>query len=240
MSGHSKWANIKHHKGAADAKRGALFTKLAKVITVAAREGGGGDPSFNFQLRAAIDAARAANVPKDNIERAIKRGTGEIEDGRIEEVLYEGFGPSGVAVMVQALTDNRNRTAASIKHLFTKHGGSLGGSGSVQWMFEQKGVVRFAESAMPPEDVQLALIDAGADDIALEDGEVVITTAPDALARTRVAADAAGLAVSSSQLEWMAKEQGEVAVEAKAGIEAFLETLDDDEDVNAIYTNVDL
>jgi len=237
MSGHSKWSTIKRKKGAADAKRGALFTKLAKVITIAAREGGGGDPSFNFQLRSAIDAARAANMPKDNIDRAVKRGTGELDGGRIEEVLYEGFGPAGVAVMVQALTDNRNRTGANIKHIFTKNGGSIGGSGAVQWMFENKGVVRVEGDTMPSEDAQLALIDAGVDDIVLGDGEIVFSTAADAVAKVRDAAEDAGYTVISSQLEWVAKEEVEVADDAKAKIEAMFEALDDDEDANNIYTN---
>lgn len=237
MSGHSKWSTIKHKKGAADAKRGALFTKLAKVVTIAARDGGG-DPEFNFQLRSAVDLARAANVPKDNIERAIKRGTGEIEGGVIEEVLYEGFGPGGVAVMVQALTDNRNRTGANIKHVFTKHGGNLGGSGAVQWMFEQKGIVRLEGEKEPDDEQQLALIDAGIEDIEVDDGEVVISSPGDALAKVRDAAEAAGFTVTSSDLEWVAKDTVDVNEGVKVKIEKMFEALDDDEDTNGIFSNV--
>lgn len=236
MSGHSKWSTIKHKKGAADAKRGAVFTKLAKLVTIAARDGGG-DPEFNFQLRSAMDMARAANVPKDNIDRAIKRGLGEIEGGVIEEVLYEGFGPGGVAVMVQALTDNRNRTGSNIKHIFTKHGGNLGGTGAVQWMFEQKGIVRLEGEKEPDDEQQLLLIDAGADDIEVDDGEIVISSPGDALAKVRDAADNAGFTVSSSNLEWVAKESIDADEGVMAKIEKMFEALDDDEDANGIFSN---
>lgn len=237
MSGHSKWSTIKHKKGAADAKRGALFTKLAKVITIAARDGGG-DAEFNFQLRSAIDLARAANVPKDNIERAIQRGTGEIGGGVIEEILYEGFGPGGIAVMVQALTDNRNRTASNIKHIFTKHGGHLGGSGAVQWMFEQKGIVRIEGDKEPDDAQQLLLIDAGAEDIEVSDSEIIISSPGDALAMVRDAAEGAGFTVASSDLEWVAKDTVDVDEGVKGQIEKMFDALDGDEDANGIFSNV--
>jgi YebC/PmpR family DNA-binding regulatory protein len=237
MAGHSKWANIKHHKGAADAKRSALFTKLAKNITVAAREGGG-DPVFNFKLRTSIDAAKAGNVPKDNIDRAVKRGTGEIEGARIEEVVYEGYGPGGAAIMVVALTDSRNRTSANLKHLFSKNGGNLGATGAVQWMFAQKGVVRAEGAAMPGDDTQLAFIDAGAEDISVEDDTLVIAAPKEALQAVAQAASTVGIVASSVAIEWLPKERAAAPSDAEPLV-ALLEALDDDEDVDAVFTNVD-
>jgi YebC/PmpR family DNA-binding regulatory protein len=238
MSKHSKWSKVKHYKGAADAKRAAIFTKLARVITVAAREGGG-DPGFNFKLRSAIDQALAANMPKDNIERAIKKGTGEIAAERIEEVLYEGYGPGGAAVLVEALTDNRNRTSQNLKFLFSQHGGNLGGTGAVQWMFERKGIVRGPMSSPLSEEAELALIDAGAEDISRDEGETVIACAPEALAKIREAALAAGVAVTSASFEWSAKEAAPALDgEKKEQLEGLMESLDDDEDVKALYSNV--
>jgi YebC/PmpR family DNA-binding regulatory protein len=237
MSKHSKWSKVKHYKGAADAKRAAVFTKMARVITVAAREGGG-DPGFNFKLRSAIDQALAADLPKDNIERAIKKGTGEIASDRIEEMVYEGYGPGGVAILVEALTDNRNRTSSNLKHVFSLHGGNMAGTGAVQWMFERKGVVGLAAGA-PSDDAELALIDAGADDIDVADAGVTVTGAPDAVARIRDAAEKAGLKIVSVGFEWIAKEKAApLAGETKEKLEGLLEALDEDEDVSEIYTNV--
>jgi len=236
MSKHSKWAKVKNYKGAADAKRAAVFTRLARQITVAARDGGG-DPSFNFKLRAAIDQALEANLPKDNIERAVKKGTGEIVADRIEEIVYEGYGPGGVAILLETLTDSRNRTSANVRHTFSLHGGNMGTSGSVQWMFEHKGVVRLKNK--PTEDQELALIDAGADDIAQDGEEAVVTCAPDAVAKIRDAALAAGFTIASIGFEWNAKEP--VAVndtETRAKLEELLEALDEDEDVSAVYANL--
>ena len=236
MSKHSRWSKVKHQKGPADAKRAALFTKMARVITVAAREGGG-DPSFNFKLRSAIDQALEANLPKDNIDRAIKKGTGEIASDRIEEIVYEGFGPGGTAIMVEALTDNRNRTSSNLKHAFSIGGGNMAGSGAVQWMFERKGIVRL-KSGKPGDDAELALIDAGADDIVAEDGEAAVYSAPEAVARVRDAAEKAGLTVGGIGFEWLAKEKApELDAETKEKLEGLLESLDEDEDVNALYTN---
>ncbi|MEA3249808.1 MAG: YebC/PmpR family DNA-binding transcriptional regulator [Patescibacteria group bacterium] len=238
MSGHSKWATIRHKKGAADAKRSALFTKLSKEITVAAR--GGGDPEFNFALRSAMDKALAGNMTKDKIDQAVKRGTGEIAGGVIEEVIYEGFGPGGVAVLVEALTDNRNRTSPNIKFIFSKHGGNLGASGSVQWMFERKGVVTVIGKGALTDDEQLLLIDAGANDINEVEGSIVISSAPDVLTKVRDAAEAAGLKIEEFGLEWIAKEENEVEEAVRAQIEKLFEALDDDEDVSNIYFNVSL
>jgi YebC/PmpR family DNA-binding regulatory protein len=237
MSKHSKWAKVKHYKGAADAKRAAVFTRLARVITVAAREGGG-DPNFNFKLRSAIDQALAANLPKDNVDRAVKKGTGEIASDRIEEVVYEGYGPGGVAVIIEALTDNRNRTSANIKHVFSLHGGNRAGSGAVQWMFERQGVVRLKPGKDADDEAQLALIDAGASDISKdEDGATVVACPPETLARVREAAEKLGFTVASAGFEWNAKETTAVAdPAARETLEGMFEALDEDEDVGAIYS----
>ena len=236
MSKHSRWSKVKHHKGPADAKRAAVFTKMARVITVAAREGGG-DPNFNFKLRSAIDQALEANLPKDNIDRAIKKGTGEIASDRIEEVVYEGYGPGGTAIMVEALTDNRNRTSSNLKHAFSIGGGNMAGSGAVQWMFDRKGVVRL-KGGKPGDEAELALIDAGADDIAADDAGVTVSCGPEAVTRVRDAAEKAGLAIAGIGFEWSAKEKGPALdAETKEKLEGLLESLDEDEDVNALYTN---
>lgn len=239
MSGHSKWSTIKRQKGAADAQRSALFMKLAKLVTIAAREGGG-DPEFNFKLRTAIDQAKAVNVPKDNIERAIKRGTSFVAGEKIEEVIYEGYGPGGaVAVLIEALTDNRNRTSANLKHIFAKYGGNLAASGAVQWMFVQKGVIRAESDSMPSDDVQLELIDAGAEDMSLEDGELVIAARPESLSAVNNAAKASGIDVGFAGVEWVAKDIAPVPAN-KDRIVELLEALDGDEDISALYTNIEL
>jgi YebC/PmpR family DNA-binding regulatory protein len=237
MSGHSKWSTIKHKKGAADAKRAAVFTKLAKAITVAAKDGP--DPDFNYRLRTAMDAALAANMTKDAVDRAVKRGAGGGESDQIEEVIYEGYGPGGVAVLVEALTDNRNRTSPNIKHIFGKYGGNLGGSGSVQWMFERQGVVR-CEGNDVDDETELALIDAGADDIDTEDGTLVVSGPVEKLQDLQKAAENAGLKVSGAGLEWVAKETAALDESKRSQLEKLFEALDDDEDVQAIYYNVDL
>jgi YebC/PmpR family DNA-binding regulatory protein len=236
MSKHSKWAKVKNYKGVADAKRAALFTKLARAITVAAREGGG-DPAFNFKLRSAVDAALAQNMPKDNVDRAIKKGTGEISGEAIEAVVYEGYGPGGIAILIEALTGNRNRTSQNLKHAFSVHGGNLAATGAVQWMFERRGVVRLA-GGPPGEKAEMALIEAGADDIAVEDGEAAVVCAPDALMKVKGAAETEGATVVSASFEWVAKEKAVVPDEKREQLEELLEALDDDEDVNEIYTNL--
>src|SRR5690625_1591079 len=170
MAGHSKWSNIRRKKEKVDAKRSKVFTKLARMITVAAREGGG-DPESNFRLRLAIDTARAENMPNENIERAIKRGTGELEGAAYEEFVYEGYGPGGVAVLLEVMTDNRNRTASDVRHLFSRNGGNLGESGCVNWMFEAKGVVVVYAEAEDEETLMLEAIEAGADDVSFDEGD---------------------------------------------------------------------
>src|SRR5688572_21998637 len=195
MAGHSKWASIKHKKAATDAKRGKLFTKLARAITVAAREGGG-DPAGNHTLAAAIEKARGYSMPKDNIQRAIDRGTGEGGAGAIERVVYEGYGPGGAAVLVDALTDNRNRTGAEVRNIFDKQGGSLGEPGSVAWQFEKKGVI-LVDAERFSEDDLMPAIDAGAEDVAPEDDVFKVTTAPTELAGVSAALEEAGVDVRS-------------------------------------------
>jgi YebC/PmpR family DNA-binding regulatory protein len=199
VSGHSKWSSIKHKKGAADAKRGQLFSKLSRAIIIAAREGGP-DPEGNATLAAAIQKARDNSMPKDNIERAVARGSGAGSDAdAYETVTYEGYGPNGVAVLVEAVTDNRNRTVADVRHIFGKNDGNLGGSGAVAWLFERKGVILVSGSA-DEEDVMLAAADAGADDIQLEGSSYEVTTSPDELAPVREALESAGIEVESADL----------------------------------------
>jgi len=240
MSKHSKWSKVKNYKGVVDAKRAAAFTKVARVITVAAREGGG-DPNFNFKLRTAMDQALAVNMPKDNIERAIKKGTGEGETEKIEEIVYEGYGPGGAAIVAVALTDNRNRTSSSLKHIFSVHGGNLAGAGAVSWMFQKKGLIRIEERTSLDEAVELGLIDAGAEDITAEEGGLVVTTAVESLVKVREAAEKSGLKVVYGGIEWVAKDKSTAAEgQADDKLDELLEALDDDEDVNAVYSNVNV
>jgi YebC/PmpR family DNA-binding regulatory protein len=240
MSGHSKWSSIKHRKAATDAKRGQLFTKLARAITVAAREGGG-DPEGNHTLAAAIEKARGYSMPKDNIQRAIDRGTGAGGAGEeIERVVYEGYGPGGVALLVEALTDNRNRAGAEVRHAFDKHGGSLGEPGSVAWQFEKKGVVLVSGDRYAEEDL-LPAIDAGADDVA-EDGDLLkVTAAPAALTGVRTALEGAGVEIQSAELAMEPKAVVEVGEEAEArALMRLLEALDEHDDVEAVHANFDI
>jgi YebC/PmpR family DNA-binding regulatory protein len=240
MSGHSKWASIKHKKAATDAKRGQLFTKLARAIAIAAREGGG-DPESNFTLAAAIEKAKSYSMPKDNIQRAIDRGTGAGGgDEQIERVVYEGYGPGGAAVLVDALTDNRNRTGADVRNIFDKSGGSLGEPGSVAWQFEKKGVVLVDAGRYGEEDL-LAAIDAGADDVA-EDGDVLkVTTEPASLAAVRGALEQAGVEIESSDLAMEPNAVVEIAEEAEArALVRLMEALDDLDDVESVHANFDI
>ena len=236
MSGHSKWATIKRAKGAADAKRGQLFTKLAKNISVAVQSGGGSDPSFNFKLRMAIDKAKESSMPNENIERAIKRGAGEGKEA-IVSVTYEGFGPEGVAFVIECLTDNRNRTSSALKHLLTKYSGNLGGPNSVSWLFESRGVIRIKKI---DEELELALIDAGAKDIIKEADNVVIYTAPNDLKMTKEFLEQKGIKVEYAEVEQMAKEKKMIKNEAKNQLEKLFLELDDNEDVNNYYTNAEI
>ncbi len=239
MAGHSKWANIRHKKAAQDAKRGKIFTKLAREITVAAREGGG-DPESNPRLRAAIERARKFNMPKENIERAIKRGTGEIAGETFEEVTYEGYGPGGVAIIVKCLTDNRNRTAAEVRHAFSKHGGNLGTSGCVSWMFERKGVIVVPGENYDEETVMLAAIDAGADDVVSEDGKFVVYTQPSELEAVRKGLIDAGIEIEEAKLDLIPTSTTRVEGDTALKVLKLLEALEDLDDVQEVYSNFDM
>ena len=239
MSGHSKWASIKHKKAATDARRGQLFTKLARAISVAAREGGG-DPASNFTLSAAIQKARDYSMPKDSIQRAIDRGTGAGADGEtIERVLYEGYGPSGVAVLVEALTDNRNRTSADLRHTFDKNSGSLGEPGSVAWVFEKRGVV-MVDADRYTEDDLIPAIDAGAEDVAREGDSLKVVSAAEDLAAVRRALEAAGVDIESAQLTMEPKNVVEVGETDARAVMRLMEALDDHDDVEAVHANFDI
>jgi YebC/PmpR family DNA-binding regulatory protein len=241
MSGHSKWANIKHHKGIVDAKKSIVFTKLAREITVGARQGGSGDPAFNSRLRLAIDRAKQANMPVDNIERAIKKGTGGGDDGaNLEEVTYEGYGPGGAAIMVYALTDNRNRTASEIRSAFTKGGGNLGDAGSVAWLFETKAVV-YVEGigTEKAEEMALAVIDAGADDFNTEGGGLEITGPPAALDAMQQTVQQHGVTAASASVTMIPKTVTALDTSLATQTLRLLDRLEDLDDINQVYTNAD-
>jgi YebC/PmpR family DNA-binding regulatory protein len=240
MSGHSKWSSIKHKKGAADAKRGKLFSKLSRAIIVAAREGGP-DPDGNATLATAIQKARDNSMPKDNIERAIARGSGAGADAdAYETVTYEGYGPSGVAVLVEAVTDNRNRTAADIRHIFAKNDGNLGGSGAVAWLFERKGVILVPDTE-DEDDVMLAAADAGADDVQLEGSSLQVTTPPDELAAVRIALEGAGITVDSAELTMLPRTTVGIEEESAARkLLRLMDALEENDDVQDVYSNFDI
>src|SRR6184192_172743 len=199
MSGHSKWSQIKRQKGAADVKRGVVFTKMTKEIMLAAKEGGG-DPDANFRLRLAMDRARAVNMPRDNIQRAIDRATGGGEGAALESIVYEGYAPGGVSVMIEAATDNRNRTVSEIRAAFTRNGGKLGESGSVQWLFEQKGIIEIDAGKRSPDDVSLIAIDSGAEDVETDGSLVTAYTTPSSFEKVKAALEKAGIAVASAEI----------------------------------------
>jgi YebC/PmpR family DNA-binding regulatory protein len=241
MSGHSKWSTIKHKKGAADAKRGKLFSKLARAIIVAAKEGGA-DPASNLALQNAIEKARSYSMPKDNIERAIARGSGADADAAaFESVLYEGYGPSGVAVLVEALTDNRNRTAAEVRHAFDKNDGNLGTSGTVAWLFERRGVVLVEAGGVDEDELTLAAADGGAEDVALDGSTFQVTSAPEDLAGVREAIAAAGFDVDSAELTMVPKTTVPVEDEAAAKkILRLMDALEENDDVQDVFANFDI
>ena len=239
MSGHSKWSSIKHKKGAADAKRGKLFTKLARAITVAARDGGG-SPEANPALALAVQKGRDASMPKDNIQRAIDRGTGAGADAAaIESVTYEGYGPGGAAIMVEVLTDNRNRTGAEVRHIFDRHGGSLGEPGSVAWQFENRGVI-LVDGDRYREDDLMPAIDAGAEDVT-EDGDLLkITAAASDLAAVRSALEEAGVEVQSAELSMEPKSVVEVGESDAPALLRLMDGLEDHDDVDSVHANFDV
>jgi YebC/PmpR family DNA-binding regulatory protein len=239
MSGHSKWSSIKHKKAATDARRGQLFTKLARAVTVAAREGGG-DPDSNYTLAAAVQKARDYSMPKDSIQRAIDRGSGAGGDAdTIERVVYEGYGPAGVAVMVETLTDNRNRTSAEIRHTFDKNGGSLGEPGSVAWVFERRGVV-MVDADRYSEDDLVPAIDAGAEDVTKEGDSLKVVCAAEDLAAVREAVERAGVDIDSAELTMEPKSVVEVTGPDAAAVMRLMDALDDHEDVEAVHANFDI
>ncbi len=235
MSGHSKWAKVKHQKAVTDVRKGKVFSQLAKLISVAASDGGG-DPIANAKLRLAIEKAKEANMPSANIERAIRRGTGEDKSGaHIEEILLEAYGPGGVPLLIKVVTDNRNRTLAEIRHILTDHGGKLGESGSVRWMFDLKGVVRLAAGAACDEACELALIDAGAEDIREDGGALVVVIAAERLEAVKKTVAARGIPVDESGLEWLAKTPQAVNPDLATRLQQFSEALDENDDVADVY-----
>jgi YebC/PmpR family DNA-binding regulatory protein len=239
MSGHSKWSSIKHRKAAADAKRGQQFTKLARAITVAAREGGG-DPDGNPTLATAVQKARDASMPKDNIQRAIDRGTGAGSDVQaIERVVFEGYGPGGAAILVEALTDNRNRTSAEVRHAFTKHGGSLGEPGSVAWNFEKKGEI-VVDADRYSEDDLMPAIDAGADDVAIDDNVYEVIADPGDFSAVRAALEQAGVEIQSADLTMRATNRVPVDEDQVGTLMRLIEALEEHDDVNAVHANFDV
>ncbi|MFO7607546.1 MAG: YebC/PmpR family DNA-binding transcriptional regulator [Desulfurivibrionaceae bacterium] len=240
MAGHSKWANIKHRKGAVDAKRGKIFTKLIKEITVAARMGGG-DPDANPRLRSAIVAAKAVNMPKDNVERGIKKGTGELEGVNYEEILYEGYGPGGVAVLVECMTDNRNRTVADIRSFFSKANGNLGESGCVAWMFDKKGSIMIDREAIEEEKLMEVALEAGAEDVVDDGGVFQVLTAPEDLETVREALEGAGISYDEANLSMIPQNVVEVNDEKTAAqLMKLLDNLEDNEDVQNVHANFDI
>ncbi len=239
MAGHSKWANIQHRKGAQDAKRGKLFTKLIREITVAARLGGD-DPAANPRLRAAIDKALGSNMPKDTIERAIKRGAGNLEGVSYQEIRYEGYGPGGVAVMVDCMTDNRNRTVAEVRHAFTKCGGNLGTEGSVAYLFTKKGVISYAAGS-DEDAIMEAALEAGADDVLVnDDGSIDVFTTPEDFVAVKEAMVAAGLAPEHAEVTMQAATSAALALEDAQKMVRLLEMLEDLDDVQNVYSNADI
>ena len=239
MSGHSKWAGIKHKKAIVDAKRGQAFTRASRELTIAAKEGGG-NTEGNFRLRLAVQKAREINMPADRIKNAIQRGTGELAGDRLEEVRYEGYGPAGVAVMVDAVTDNRNRTGASIRHRFAKLGGNLGESNSVGWMFERKGVITANAGKHDPEEVGLAAIEAGADDVQVEGKSVEITAPPSTFEKVKTAVEGLGVTVENAEVTMQPKQTVAVGEDKAAAVLRLMESLEEDDDVQQVYANFDI
>ncbi|RJQ08721.1 MAG: YebC/PmpR family DNA-binding transcriptional regulator [Bacillota bacterium] len=239
MSGHSKWANIKRRKAAVDAKKGAVYTKLGRELIAAAREGGG-NPETNFRLRLAVEKARAANMPSDNIQRAIMKGTGELDEGTVyDEVTYEGYGPGGVAVLVELMTDNRNRTAQEIRYIFSRHGGNLGESGCVAWMFKKKGSIILAreDNEASEDDILMVALEAGAEDVRVEDDAFEVVTAPEDFRAVVEAVKDAGLHVAEAEISMIPQSTVRLEGEQAEKCLGLVEALEDHEDVQNVYAN---
>ncbi len=238
MSGHSKWATIKHQKGAADAKRGQAFTKLSREIIMSAKEGGP-NPDMNARLRLAIQKARDARMPMDNIDRAIKKGSGQLEGESLVEMTLEGYGPGGVAVLVHAVSDNRNRTVAEVRHLFTRSGGAMGEAGCVSWIFEAKGDINVETGGKDPDELELEAIDAGAEDVRADAELVVVSTAPDHMEKVRKALEAKGFAIESFGIDMHPKTMVELNEDSAMQVLKMLSAFEDLDDVQNVYSNAD-
>ena len=240
MSGHSKWANIKHKKGKADALRGKITTKISREITIAVRMGGS-DPTGNMKLKLALSKAKANNIPKDNIQRAIQKGAGALEGQSFEEITYEGYGPAGVAMMVSCLTDNRNRTAADVRHVFSKYGGNLGATGCVGYMFQQKGVFAVSkETGVEEDDLMMVALEAGAEDIKNEEEGFEIVTTPDTFDDVEKALADAGIEVEMAEITMIPDTMAELSAEDAERVQKMLDVLEDLDDVQDVYHNADL
>ncbi|NLG49669.1 MAG: YebC/PmpR family DNA-binding transcriptional regulator [Chloroflexi bacterium] len=240
MSGHSKWATIRRSKGANDAKRGQLFTKLGHEIAVAVREGGA-DPEANFRLRLVLDKAKQANMPKDNIDRAIKRGSGELRGSEeLQESVYEGYGPHGTAILVETLSDNKNRTVSEVRRAFTRHGGNLGADGCVAWMFSRKGYIAIDPGDNDPEEIALIAIDSGADDVEIEDNLVQVYTQPENLKKVQTALVEAALQPTEAELSWIP--QSTMTLDEKEAMQTMklIEALEELDDVREVFSNLDI
>lgn len=238
MSGHSKWANIKHRKAAVDAKRGKIFTKIIRELTVAARLGG--DPNTNPRLRIAIVAGKNQNMPKDTIDRAIKRGTGELGGEEFHEIAYEGYGPGGSAVLVQVLTDNKNRTVSEIRRIFTKYGGNLGESGCVGWIFEKKGRIAFDKGSVDEDRLFEIALEAGADDVKTEESELVVVTSTDTFESVKAAIEQTGLKYASAEVTMIPKNNVRIEGKEAEHMLRLMENLEDSDDVQNVYSNFDI
>lgn len=238
MSGHSKWSTIKRKKGAADAKRGKIFTKLIKEITISAREGGG-DPGANPRLRLAIDNAKAANMPADNIERAIKKATGELEGVTYHELMYEGYGPGGVAMLIEVATDNKNRSVAEVRHLFSKYNGSMGENGSVAWMFNRKGIITLPVQNKSEDEIMDIVLEAGAEDLHTEEDFFEVQTDLESFEPVRKALVAADLQIENASLQWIAKNTVNISGEDAEKVMKIIEVMEDSDDVQNVYSNAD-
>jgi len=239
VSGHNKWSSIKHKKGVADAKRGKLFSQLIKEITVAARIGGG-DPEGNPRLRTAISAAKSANMPKDNIDRAIKKGTGELEGASYEEYFYEGYGPGGTAILIQVLTDNKNRAAADVRHILSKHGGNLGENGCVSWMFSQKGLITLNGEDVDEDEIIELTLEAGAEDVDTEGDEFEVITTPEDFESVKEAFDKHGTRYISAELAMVSQTTVDLDADTAPKVVRLMEALEDLEDVQKVWSNFDI
>ncbi len=239
MAGHSKWANIKHRKAASDAKRGKVFTRIAKELTIAARDGGG-DPDTNPRLRLVMQQARAANMPNDNIDRAVKRGTGELEGQTLEQIMLEGYGPGGIGILIECVTDNRNRTVADVRHALSRNGGSMADAGSVAWNFSRKSVIAVDKEGKDEEEILMAVIDAGAEDVKEEEETFEVYAEPENFDAVREAVESAGYDIKEAKLAFVPSQSVELSGDEAAQAMKLLDALDDQDDVQNVFSNVEI